>query len=246
MPPINFDSLEQFSTQLFADSLDKPPRLLELYQLEDLLSKVSDPSLQTRVKNVASVLDEVRNVYRVNGIVLKDRAVTLIKLPPVTVELVRETFYNAILPAIESIKSTNFIEKSDIDNQESYLYPAIAALALLQVIESSKGTSEEIYLSRDNVLASNNCPLEIKPLVDALLKLKGEVSRLGDKDLLTLKQACINNPDNPVPDAYPKRDEIMRLAAKVNSVASQITQRDTFKATIDPALKVLKGFIGKQ
>lgn len=224
--------LERSAGLLFGHSIDNAGRL-STAQLQAIIR---------RIDGVASLLKEARLVYE-NSLKEKGVSIAASSSSDVTVELIRETFYNMIPQAIESVSGHGLISDQQINDQEDFIYPGIAALALIAVIELSKNISDGIRLFNHQVILKSNCPDEFKPLLTRLLQIKEGIDRLSPDDSLLLKIACVNNPAKPFPAEHPRRREIMAIAAVINGVASQITQRDRFKALVTEVLAVSKAFI---
>ncbi len=148
-------------------------------------------------------------------------------------EYIEETFYNALPNVLMDAIKKGLITAENISDQEPNLYLAMNALTLIHLLESSKGF-EGICLNDDRLLTPENCPASYKELFSKLFEAKAVMDKLSKKDLQQLKEVC------SATNSHEKENkpEIMSIAAKINSIASQITQQAEFKERVVDLLSV--------
>ncbi len=152
----------------------------------------------------------------------------------ITVENIRETFYNVML---DVSSEPELFDIEDLAAQESFVFIALPSITLLRVMWLSKELVDVVQLCGNKRLSMENCPASHQGFAAILIPLKKEVGRLTEEQFKILEQFCLENPDKPVENSL-ITPEISSIKAKLQSVGIQVSQMKTFKGIIPEILKI--------
>ena len=199
-----------------------------------------------RIRNLAERLKEFSNslgeMQTLVANCLRDRGVAAIAgnavERPVTLEKIRETFYNAIPDAMRYGFEKKLFTPDHVEDG-LFIQTALPALTLILVMENSRDVKDGIMLrDRVTVVTKQNCPDELKFLLKHLLRVKEDICELPPEPAMHLKIACVNDPDKKLPEDTPNYEEIAFLATCINRVAGKIMQRDRYKELMNHVLQI--------
>lgn len=159
----------------------------------------------------------------------------------VTVETIRDTFYNIM---VDQVLVLNLVSKQDIKDNEPYVFFALSSQAIVaSVIDSADSTG--IRLHNRALVTADNCPPEYKDMFAILSVIKARIramDREGDRDsperLALIKLLSVNNPDVEIPAhlARHKTRELMEIVTLITNLAIKISQVQHFKDVIGNVL----------
>lgn len=154
----------------------------------------------------------------------------------ITPEVIRNTFYSEMKNQGDKAIQKGWITLDDLEMQDAYIYLAFPALALIEAMFRSKNCTG-IILLHYKVLTTENCPQadNFPLLFKPLLENKKEMVEISEQELEIITQLCLTRADLEIPlntlDETTQK-HATKLAATINSVASQISQAPVFRQTI--------------
>lgn len=154
----------------------------------------------------------------------------------VTEELVRESFYQTMAAHALLV---GLITKEALEFQEGYIYFALSHHAIIRAMVVSRVFRGAIALLNGKFLTLDNCPEKYKPLAQTLFGLKTAVCSLSPEQRIVLKSSSIRDPDFKLPEKLAAliTTELNVLSSKIENVAQQISQFQTFKDIIAEVIK---------
>lgn len=198
----------------------------------EMLSSIVDSTM--RLATFSTMIESVVRFY-LNGIT-EQYANTTPSAPnliPVTIDGVRETFYNIM---VNQYLDTGLIPKEDLESCESYIFTALSAYVVFAVIITQKSI-KGVRLCNGSIVTRTNCPPQVKPLFDALLKIKEEIE---DMHFTTQEEThilqTISSKQNSGSSVSP---HIGAITGKITGIAIQISQIQHFKQVIGDVIGFL-------
>jgi hypothetical protein len=193
---------------------------------EVLLNTLVEELINKRLFNV--MLDNINNFYN-NAINEKKVGITI--------ETIRETFYNIIG---EEVIINNLVSKQDLIDQEPHIYFTMSSFAIVnRIINSLEEKTNGIRLLNNNVVTADNCVDEYKQLFTALITIKDTIIKMKlQKEQLDFIKASIavnnslNNTLSPELLQY-KTSELMAIVGNITNLSIQISQIGHFKSIIN-------------
>lgn len=148
--------------------------------------------------------------------------------------IIIETFYNIMI--YQLLEPESKITKEDIENQEPYIYFALAAGTIIGILESSKECSGMRILN-NAIVTNDNCPAMYIPLFSNIKELKEQYDTFNDETSKIIKIICSNDSNKLSKEIEDKKTPvIMQFISKVNNIAIEITRLTRFKNIIDSVL----------
>ncbi len=208
--------------QALNDTLDSRTSLDDLLDAQTNLEKIYTLLKQTRIAEVQQPKE----------------------VDVVTVEMIRETFYNMIPIAVsDAIQEELISDKAEyFDDLDGGLYPSIAALTLLTVLKQSQGVDGILLLNR-KVVNQHNCPLDVEnenskksyqELIKVLLAHKKTILELSSDALRQFKYYTVHyNEPRPV-----ITQEMNTLLGIFWSIGIKVSQLPNFKKVAGEAVKM--------
>lgn len=145
--------------------------------------------------------------------------------------IIRDSFYNAMVnEALEAKFNKESLEASD-----PFIFFDLSAFTLIECCRISKNYNG-IKLMDGSTLTIDVCPDTYIELVHAVLQIKNNIANMPDKYINRLKKICSTNPDNICPEKY-KTEDMVKIATVINSVATKVSQRNTFKNIINNVIQ---------
>lgn len=216
--------------QLISTLKEKASKLLSC-AVDSLGGKVWDIDRKTtliEIDDVISTLTQAKLLFQNNC--------------KVTLEVVRETFYNAIYQGLTNDKE-QLITKENIDCDDDFIFQGLSALSIITVIQYSTSVNG-LKLYNNEVLSNENCPDEFKSLIEKVLSCKERILKIinNETDFKNLKILAVKNPKKSLPEDYANKKEITTMAAVIYEVAIRITQKEKFKQIAQNVFEVCSVF----
>ena len=157
-------------------------------------------------------------------------------LEGVTVNLIRESFYNTM---VDQACNLTLVDREDLEDCESYIFLALSTHTLIETVIQSRNVLGGFNLLYHKILTPNNSPDIYLPLVKVLLNIKDDILKLNDEELDLIRIYTTNAPHLNIPDKLQsyKTPKIMALVSHLNSIASQISQINHFKDIISNVIQ---------
>jgi hypothetical protein len=144
----------------------------------------------------------------------------------------RETFYAAMFTQA----TTNGLFNAEaLADHEPFIFIALSAHALIELIANSRHVPRGIVLANGSVMTEVNCPPPFRPMLQGMLMLKSAFDSLSQEQLLVIKFTSVELPMPAHLQAW-RTPQLMELAGRINSVASQISQRAEFHSLISQVI----------
>jgi hypothetical protein len=154
-------------------------------------------------------------------------------LVPVTLEGIRETFYNIM---VNQYLDTGLIPKSDLEDCESYIFTALSAYVVYTIIITQRSI-KGVQLCNGAIVTKTNCPPQLKQLFETLLQIKEEVE---DMHFTTQEEThilqTVSSKQNTGSIVNP---HIATITGKITGIAIQISQISHFKQVIGDVINFL-------
>lgn len=151
----------------------------------------------------------------------------------VTIESIRETFYNMM---VEKVLIGGAIDKKTLQDMEGYIFYDLSAFVILDSVLENPHT-DGIKLFNKSVVTAQNCPAEYTKFYVMLnvAKTKIKEMKLTNKQIELVKLLSSSDPDVVIPDELLvlKTSVIMQLVSVIKDMAIQISQVQSFKNIID-------------
>lgn len=156
------------------------------------------------------------------------------RIEGVTALHVRTTFYNVM--AEQAFKPELF-PQADLQDNESYIYIGLPAVALLEVMLRSDKLNEAVWLCENKFLTKENCPEEFRRFAEVLMPLKIAILKQSKENQQLLRYACTCDDNRPIALSM----ELNSLKAKICSVATEVSQTPSFRVMVPEILKLFEG-----
>lgn len=205
---------------------------------------VNSDRMLTGLLDAQQNLDGIRELVNALNIQPKVEA----KVPDnITIDMIRETFYNTLPLAIGLAISEGLItDKNDYFEDEDgkgQLYTSAAALVLISVMQDSKDIPKGILLINRKILTKENCPADednsYKKMLEVLLACKDTINNMPP-DLLKKVRGYLINVEQ-------KRSGIdertNKLIGTLFTVGVQVSQLPNFKKVANGALWATKTMV---
>jgi hypothetical protein len=186
------------------------------------------------ILNKPSFKTIIEKVIKFHGETISTNQVVL----PVTVEAIRETFYNIMAEQYYLNKS---VEKSDLESAESHIFFALSGYAILAVALNSKGI-DGVRLVNGGIVKKQNCPQMFKQLFDALLVVKAKLESVQlnhDEENYILETVSMKPDEQRTTLHLNPSAHIKQISSQISEITIKISQNQHFKEVIGPVLDFL-------
>lgn len=154
------------------------------------------------------------------------------------------SFFASSLVAGEQAVSSGVLPADDVECREGHVYLGLPGLTLLEAVLRSLVVDQPgIVLARRVLVRTEMCPKEVLPMFQELVEVRDELKRLGvaktsdDADFLR-QTVLFAGADREITSelAEERRMELRRQAARVQGVATAVTQLSFYKQNFEQVL----------
>ncbi len=164
----------------------------------------------------------------------------------VTIETIRQTFYNLMVDEVFSSQDVNaegsppLIRKEHLVDQDAFIFFALSGLTILSSVKSSLDNTG-IWLQNGGIVTEQNCPPAYVPLFKHLILIKQKYKSLNlTPDQSKLVKLCvINDPDLVIPEHLKplQTPQVMSLVSTITDLAINISAIGHFKEVLNDVIK---------
>ncbi len=212
----------------------------ETFQVLDRIRLIIDPLIKTQAINqlTTHILQKPIFMTIIQDVIKFGRESTQDLTPKVTIESIRETFYNTIVDEV-LMDETQTIKREHLEDQDAFIFFALSCLAILSSISHSINL-KGIKLVNGACVTMSNCPKEYLPLFQNLLLIRNQykLCQFTDPQLALIRLCAINDPDREIPEhlkSYQTSD-LMLFVANVTNLAINISAIGHFKEILNSVI----------
>jgi hypothetical protein len=164
----------------------------------------------------------------------------------VTIDTIRQTFYNLMVDEVFSSGDVNaegrspLIRKEHLIDQDAFIFFALSGLTILSSVKSSLD-NKGIWLQNGAIVTELNCPPSYQPLFKHLIQIKQKYKSLGvtPNQFQLIKICVVNDPDLVIPDQLKilQTPQLMSLVSTITDLAINISAIAHFKEVLNDVIK---------
>lgn len=208
--------------------------------------------LATKLIEMESAKNIINNakqfILEAKGLINTDSIAIQMNEAGITVQLIRETFYNEMVHQAFKLVGEQWISREDLEDQETFIYFALPAFTLIEAIQQSQHC-RGIKLLDNKVLTIENCPKEddFSELFVPILRNKNYMKMLSENELKVIKILCLSNKMECPSELIPyKTKQATDCATIINQIAILVSQREFFKQMIKSIIKMCLDSLNQQ